>query len=207
MNKQLKLINSWKLSSWNMTDGVDVLELILLGSEGTSENRRWEPRWPQLSLEKNYFFPRGFSYVNSFKKKFQAEVNPLLVETNTNGKHHVIIFYLLIKSSCPEGTTFYTQGLFNKQVCLTSSAQPVPGLGLAGCYRLQPTALRDRTSCLLCTRLKASLMAKLARGLGLQTSSLLQDRKLHTTRSQHSSIKILASEVQIGIQKITRLTC
>ena len=127
---------------------------------------------------------------------------PLLVETNTNGKHRVIIFCLLIKSSCPEGTAFNTQGLFNKQVCLTSSAQPVPGLGLAGCYWLQPAALRDRTSCLLCPRLKASLMAKLAGGPGLQTSSQLQDRKLHTTQSQHSGIKILTSEVHVRIQMI-----
>lgn len=115
---------------------------------------------------------------------------PLLMETNTNGKHHVIIFCPLIKSGCPEGTTFYTWGLFNKQVCLTSSAQPVPGLGLAGCYWLQPVALRDRTSCLLCPSLKASLMAELAEGPGLQTFSQVQNRKLHTTLSQHNGIKI-----------------
>nr|XP_008292743.1 PREDICTED: uncharacterized protein C2orf82 homolog [Stegastes partitus] len=66
------------------------------------------------------------------------------------------------------------------------SAQPVPGLGLAGCYWLQPAALRDRTSCLLCPRLKASLMAELAAGLGLQTCSQLQNRKRRTAPSQHS---------------------
>lgn len=45
-----------------------------------------------------------------------------MVETNTNGKHHVVIFFCpLIKSSCPsKGTAFYTRRLLNKQVCLTS---------------------------------------------------------------------------------------
>lgn len=125
---------------------------------------------------------------------------PLLMETNTNGKHHVIIFCLLIKSSCPEGAAFYTQGLFNKQVCLTYSAQPVPGLGLAGCYWLQPAALCDCTSWLLCPMLKASLMAELASGPDLQTSIHLRDRKLHMTLSQHSNIKILTSEVHIRMR-------
>ena len=120
------------------------------------------------------------------------------METNDYGKHRVIIFCPLINSSCPEGTAFYTQGLFNKQVCLTSSARPVPALGLAGCYWLQPAALRDRTSCLLCPRLKASLMAKLAGGPGLQTSGQLRDRMLNTA-SQHCSINILPSEVHIGV--------
>lgn len=118
------------------------------------------------------------------------------MEINTNGKHYVFIFRPLIKSSCPEGTAFYTQGLFNKQVCLTSSAQPLPALGLAGCYWLQPAALRDRTSCLLCPGLKASLMAELDGGPGLQTSSQLQDRKPHTTQSQHSSIRITHHNLQ-----------
>lgn len=103
------------------------------------------------------------------------------METNANGKTSCYYFCLLIKSGCPEGKTFHTQGLFNKQVCLTSSASPVAALGPTGCYWLQLSALRDRTSCLLCGGLKASLMAALARGRGLQTSSLWRDRKLRTT--------------------------
>lgn len=103
------------------------------------------------------------------------------METNANGKTSCYYFCLLIKSGCPEGKTFHTQGLFNKQVCLTSSASPVAALGLTGCYWLQLAALRDRTSCLLCGGLKASLMAALAGGRGLQTSSLRRDRKLRTT--------------------------
>ena len=134
-------------------------------------------------------------------RNYTLEWTPPHAKTNTNGKHHVIIFCPLIKSSCPEGTALYTQGLFNKQVCLTCSARPLPGLGLAGCYWLQPAALRDRTSCLLCPGLKASLMAELAGGPGLRTSSQLQDRKLHTTQSQHGSIKILTSEVRINFTR------
>lgn len=91
----------------------------------------------------------------------------LPVETNTEGKLHVIIFYPLINPSCPEGAALDTQGLFNKQVCLTCRARPLPALGPAGCYWLQPAALRDRTSCLLCPGLNASLMAELAAGPGL----------------------------------------
>lgn len=51
-----------------------------------------------------------------------------------------------------------SRGALNKQVCLTFSAGLVPALGPAGRYWLQLAALRDRTSGLLCLRLKASLM-------------------------------------------------
>lgn len=93
--------------------------------------------WPS-GYELCFFFLEASCSFHQTEIKSSSK--PHLMETNTNGKHHVIIFCLLIKSSCPEGTAFYTQGLFNKQVCLTYSAQPVPGLGLAGCYWLQPAA-------------------------------------------------------------------
>lgn len=90
-------------------------------------------------------------------------------------------FFLFIKTSCPVGAGFHTQGLFNKQVCLTLSAHSVPALGLAGCYWLQPAVLGDRTGCLLCLGLKASLMVMLARGPKRQAFSQLQHRKLQKT--------------------------
>lgn len=130
---------------------------------------------------------------------------PSPVETNTNGKHRVIIFCLLLKSSCPEGPAFYTQGLFNKQVCLTCSAQPVPGLGLAGCYWLQLAALHDRTSCLLCPRLKASLMAELAGGPGLQNLQPATGQEAaHDSEStqQHQNTHIRSAH-----QNIDRKSC
>lgn len=156
-------------------------------------------------LEKNYICSTGFSYANSIKQKFQARVKPSSWKQTPTENIMLLFFAFLLNQA--EGTAFYTQGLFNKQVCLTSSAQPVPGFGLSGCYWLQPAALRDRTSGLLCPQLKASLMAELARGPGLQSSGQLQDRKLHTTQSQHSSIKTLTSEVHVRSQKTLQLIC
>lgn len=79
-------------------------------------------------------------------------------------------------------------------------------LGLTGCYWLQLTALCDRTSCLLCSGLKASLMAVLASGRGLRPSSLRRDRKLqHDPRKstwRHQNTRITDQQGKLLISKI-----
>lgn len=81
----------------------------------------------------------------------------------------LVSFTFSFNHSAQNYSHFNTQGLFNKQVCLTLTSFALPAFGLSGRYWLKPVGLLGRTSCLLCHQLKASLMAMLATSLGLQT--------------------------------------
>lgn len=134
------------------------------------------------------------SSCSRHKTQIKHAGEPLCMETNTNGKH-VIILRLLIKSSCREVAAFYTQRLFNKQVCLTYSGRPV----VTGCS----PPLCDCTGCLLCPSLEGLIDGWAGRRPGPPN---LQLATAQEALSQHSSIKILASEVHIRLLKTLQFT-
>lgn len=153
-----------------------------------------------LSAEKKSVISRRFSYVNSIKKKFQAWVNPPPLWKQTPTENIVLLFFAFFLNQAVQKAQPFTHRdyLINKFVwhavpsrCLVW-AWPV----VTGCS-LPPSMTAQAAFCALGWRPHWWLSWPEARAS--KTSSQLQDRKLHTTQSQHSSIKILTSEVHIRI--------